>query len=92
MDGALDVAERRLAETGRPRVATTGSHHEDIATATVPMAEYRRIRRTPEIPIEMYLPVLMQYQPINKKNAFLEYLPNDYFDSGEFFYKRMGWK
>lgn len=73
-------------------LAATRSHHEDIATATIPMAEYRRTRRTPEIPIEMYLPVLMQYQPKYKKNAFLEYLPNDYFDSGEFFYKRLGWK
>lgn len=72
-------------------LAATVSHHEDIATATIPMAEYRRTRRPPEIPIEMYLPVLMQYQPKYKKNAFLEYLPEDYLDSGQFFYKRLGW-
>lgn len=73
------------------KLAATRSHHQDIATATIPMAEYRRTRRPPEIPIEMYLPVLQQYQPKFKKNAFLEYLPEDYFDSGQFFYKRMGW-
>ncbi|MBK6599850.1 MAG: hypothetical protein IPG25_18985 [Proteobacteria bacterium] len=74
------------------QLRATSTHHVDIAASTIPMAEFRQNRRVPEIPIEMYLPVLQQYQPKFKKNAFLEYLPEDHFDSGDFVYKRMGWK
>ncbi|MBK6599004.1 MAG: hypothetical protein IPG25_14420 [Proteobacteria bacterium] len=63
----------------------------DIAAATIPMAEFRQTDGVPEIPIES-ITVLQQYQPKFKKNAFLEYLPEDHFDSGDFVYKRMGWK
>ena len=55
------------------------------------MAQFRKMRRTKELPMEMFLPIFQQYEPAFKKNAFLEYLPKDLQDSGDFVYKRLGW-
>jgi predicted amidohydrolase len=70
----------------------TENHHEDMASARVPIAEFRRTRRLAEVPVALLLPVLQQYEPVFKPNAFLEYLPTDYQDGGAFLRRRMAGK
>lgn len=85
-DGGTVICDPRGATIGK-----TTTHHEDIAMAHVSMAQFRKTRRTKELPMEMFQPIFQQYEPAFKKNAFLEYLPKDLQDSGDFVYKRLGW-
>lgn len=73
-------------------LAKTDNHHEEIITARIPIAEYRRSRRVQELPMAILLPVLQQYDPVFRPNAFLEKLPATYQDAGELVRKRMGMK
>lgn len=73
-------------------LAKTDNHHEEIITARIPIAEYRRSRRVQELPMAILLPVLQQYDPIFRPNAFLEKLPATYQEAGELVRKRMGTK
>jgi predicted amidohydrolase len=73
-------------------LAKTDNHHEEIITARIPIAEYRRSRRVQELPMAILLPVLQQYDPVFRPNAFLEKLPATYQEAGELVRKRMGSK
>jgi len=73
-------------------LAKTSNHHEDIITARIPIAEFRKTRRVQELPVAILLPVLQQYQPLFQPNAFLEKLPQTYQEAGEIVRKRMGMK
>ena len=70
-------------------VGKTSNHHEDTATARIPIADFRKTRRFPEIPAALFLPVLQQYEPLFRPNAFLETLPETYNESGALVRKRM---
>jgi predicted amidohydrolase len=72
-------------------LAKTDNHHEEIITARIPIAEYRRSRRVQELPMAI-LPILQQYDPVFRPNAFLEKLPATYQEAGELVRKRMGMK
>jgi predicted amidohydrolase len=71
-------------------LARTSNHHEDIATARVAIGDFRRTRRFPEVPAALLLPVLQQYEPTFKPNAFLESLPETYKEAGDLVRRRMG--
>jgi len=73
-------------------LAKTDNHHEEIITARIPIAEYRRSRRVQELPMAILLPILQQYDPVFRPNAFLEKLPATYNEAGELVRKRMGMK
>jgi predicted amidohydrolase len=73
-------------------IGQTANHHEDIAGARIPIADFRRTRRFPEYPMALMLPVLMQYEPVFQPNAFLDYLPATYKDSGDYVRRRMSGK
>jgi len=74
-------------------LAETDNHHEDIITARIPIADYRKTRRVQELPMALLLPVLQQYQPTFQPNAFLgDKLPETYQEAGEIVRKRMGMK
>jgi hypothetical protein len=73
-------------------LAKTANHHEDAASARVPIADFRKTRRMPEFPMALMLPVFQQYQPVFEPNAFLEKLPADYAEAGALVRKRMGMK
>ena len=73
-------------------LARSGNHHEDIVSARIPIADFRKTRRFPELPMAVFLPVFQQYEPVFKPNAFLEYLPQTYKEGGELVRKRMGQK
>lgn len=73
-------------------LAETDNHHEDIITARIPIADFRKTRRVQELPMAMLLPVLQQYQPTFQPNAFLGKLPETYQEAGDIVRKRMGMK
>ena len=73
-------------------LAKTENHHEDIITARIPIADFRKSRRVQELPMAMLLPVLQQYQPLFQPNAFLDKLPQNYQEAGDIVRKRMGMK
>jgi predicted amidohydrolase len=70
-------------------LAETDNHHEDIITARIPIAEFRKTRRVQELPMAILLPILQQYQPLFQPNAFLDKLPQTYQEAGELVRKRM---
>ncbi len=73
-------------------IAKTSNHHEDDASARIPIADFRKTRRVPEFPMALMLPVFQQYEPVFEPNAFLDKLPATYKESGEMVRKRMGGK
>ncbi len=73
-------------------LARSSNHHEDVVSARVPIADFRKTRRFPEMPMALMLPVFQQYQPVFQPNAFLEYLPQTYNEAGELVRRRMGQK
>ncbi len=70
-------------------IASTDNHHEDFASARIPIADFRKTRRVAELPMKLLLPVLSQYEPIFQPNAFLEQLPETYKESGDLVRRRM---
>jgi predicted amidohydrolase len=73
-------------------LAETDNHHEEIITARIPIAEFRRTRRVQELPMAILLPILQQYQPLFQPNAFLGKLPQTYQEAGELVRQRMSMK
>lgn len=74
------------------RLASSANHHEDNVSARIPIADFRKTRRMPELPMALLLPVLQQYQPVFGPNAFLEQLPANYAEAGELLRKRAAGK
>ena len=73
-------------------LAKTNNHHEDIITARIPIADFRKTRRVQELPMALMLPVFQQYQPTFQPNAFMDKLPATYQEAGEIVRKRMSMK
>jgi len=73
-------------------LAKTDNHHEDIITARIPIADFRKTRRVQELPMALMLPVFQQYQPTFQPNAFMDKLPATYQEAGEIVRKRMSMK
>ena len=71
-------------------VARTANHHEDFASGRIPIADFRKTRRFPEVPSALLLPVLQQYEPKFKPNAFLDKVPETYREAGEMVRAKMG--
>lgn len=70
-------------------LAKTANHHEDTASTRIPIADFRKTRRVPEVPIALLRPVLDQYEPVFQPNAFLETLPETYQEAGALLRKRL---
>lgn len=86
--GARDEGTVIVDPRGTP-VGKTTNHHEDVATARVPIGDFRKTRSPVEVPMALLLPVFQQYQPSFKPNAFLEHLPENFQEAGEFAIRRM---
>lgn len=82
-EGTVVVDPRGMA------IGKTSNPHEDMASARIPIQEFRDTRRFREIPVALLLPVLQQYEPAFKPGAFLEDLPETYEAAGEMLKKRM---
>jgi predicted amidohydrolase len=70
-------------------LAAAENHHEDIVSARVPIGDFRKTRRFPEVPMALLLPVFQQYEPTFKPNAFLDTLPETYKEAGDLVKRRM---
>lgn len=70
-------------------LARSSNHHEDIVRARIPIADFRETRRFPEIPAALLRPVLEQYEPKFKPNAFLDELPETYKEAGDLVRRRL---
>lgn len=70
-------------------LAKTTNHHEDSASTRIPIGEFRKTRRFPELPIALFRPVLDQYEPLFGPNNFLQELPETYKDAGTLVRQRM---
>ena len=86
-DGGTVIVDPR----GSP-LAKTDNHHEDIITARIPIADFRKTRRVQELPKALLLSVLQAYDPVFQPNAFAGALPATYKEAGELVRKRMGMK
>ena len=73
-------------------LAKTDNHHEDIITARIPIADFRKTRRVQELPKALLLSVLQAYDPVFQPNAFADALPATYKEAGELVRKRMEMK
>ncbi len=81
-----------IVDPGGDTIAKTANHHEDIASARIPIADFRATRRFREVPVALITPVLQAYEPTFKPNAFLDYLPATYKEAGALVRKRMSKK
>jgi len=70
-------------------LAKTGNHHEDSASTRIPIGEFRKTRRFPEVPMALFRPVLEQYEPVFGPNNFLQSLPETYKEAGTLVRQRM---
>ncbi len=70
-------------------LAKTDNHHEDSASTRIPIGEFRKTRRFPELPIALFRPVLEQYEPLFGPNNFLDSLPETYKEAGTLVRQRM---
>ena len=84
-DGGTTIVDPRGTQ-----LAQSSNHHEDVVSARVPIDEFRRLRRFPEFPMALLLPVFQQYRPRYAPNFFLEQLPENYREAGDLVRKRMG--
>jgi len=71
-------------------LARSANHHEDIISTRIPIADFRENRRFREIPAALVLPVLQQYEPKFKPNAFSKRLPATYKEAGDLVRELMG--
>jgi len=63
-------------------LSRTSNHHEDIASTRIPIGDFRKTRRFPEVPVALFRPVLDNYEPLFQPNNFLEKLPETYQEAG----------
>ena len=73
-------------------LARSANHHEDYVSARVGIADFRKTRRFPELPMALFLPVFQQYEPKFTPNTFLSKLPKDYREAGEVVRAKMAGK
>jgi len=90
MESAGGKDEGTVIVDPRGNVLTkTDNHHEDSASTRIPIGEFRKTRRFPEVPIALFRPVLEQYEPLFGPNNFLDTLPETYKEAGTLVRQRM---
>lgn len=72
-------------------VARAKSYLEEFVQTVVPMAEFRRTRALPDLPMEMLMPVYAQYRPRYGANLQSDYIPKDGADASRYFGSKKRW-
>lgn len=72
-------------------VARARSFNEEFVTATIPIAEFRRTRSVPDVPMAMLAPVYERYQPRWSPNLQADYVPKDSADASKHFMSKKNW-
>jgi predicted amidohydrolase len=90
MDAAGARAEGTVVVDPRGAIlGKTSNAHEDMASARIPLQDFRDTRRFRDIPVALLLPVLQQYEPAFKPGAFLDALPETYEEAGDMLRRRL---
>jgi predicted amidohydrolase len=76
---------------GGREVAMARSANEELIPAALPMAEFRKNHRLPDIPMALVMPVYQKYRPMYDPGLQLSYLPSDSFDSAKFHMSKRNW-
>ena len=72
-------------------VARAKSYNEEFVSTVIPMADYRRTRVIPDVPMEMLLPVYNKYVPRNGPNSQADYVPKTSEEASAHFIKKRNW-
>jgi predicted amidohydrolase len=72
-------------------VARARSANEEFVTTMIPVADFRRTRTIPDVPIEMLLPVYGKYVPRNGPNAQASYVPKTSEEAAKHFISKRNW-
>jgi len=72
-------------------VARARSYQEEFVSTVIPIAEFRRTRSIPDVPMEMLMPVYSKYVPRNGPNAQADHVPKNSEDAAQHFIKRRNW-
>ena len=67
------------------------SIHEEFITGSIPIAQYRKTHRPPDVPMEIIMPVFEQYTAGNPPNMMADYLPETSEEAAQYFFKNRNW-
>ncbi len=65
--------------------------YEQSVSATIPIAEFRRNHRLPDVPMALVMPVYEKYRVPIDPGLSLEYLPTDMVDSARYIKEKRNW-
>ncbi len=72
-------------------VAMAKSVHEEFIKASLPMADFRKTHRLPDVPMALVMPVYEKYQPPYDPGLQLDYIPSDPQDAARYFKSKRNW-
>ncbi|MDG2243392.1 MAG: nitrilase-related carbon-nitrogen hydrolase [Rhodospirillaceae bacterium] len=67
------------------------SFHEEHITAAIPIAQFRKTHRLPDIPLAMVMPVYEQYTTPNPPNLQTDYQPDTPEEAAQYFFSNRTW-
>lgn len=76
---------------GGREVAMAKSANEEFVPASIPIAEFRKSHRLPDIPMALVMPVYQKYRVMYEPGLQLDYLPKDNFDAAKFYMSKRNW-
>jgi predicted amidohydrolase len=76
---------------GGREVAMAKSANEEMIATSIPMAEFRKTFRLPDIPMALVMPVYQKYRPMFDPGLQLDYIPTDSTDSAKYHMAKRNW-
>ncbi|MSO98653.1 MAG: hypothetical protein EXR11_10620 [Rhodospirillaceae bacterium] len=76
---------------GGREVAMAKSANEELIPTTIPIAEFRKTFRLPDIPMALVMPVYQKYKPMYDPGLQLSYLPSDSTDAAKYYMAKRNW-
>lgn len=89
--GASGAGGTSIYGPGGKLIGIAKSVYEQSVSATIPIAEFRRNRRLPDVPMALVMPVYEKYRPPIDPGLSLEYLPTDMVDSARYIKEKRNW-
>ena len=65
--------------------------HEEFITAALPMGDFRKRHRLPDVPMALVMPVYEKYRAPYDPGLQLDYIPNDPQDAARYFNSKRNW-
>jgi predicted amidohydrolase len=72
-------------------VAKAKSMVEEFVSGVIPIAEFRKTHRIPEVPMALVAPVFNKYVPRYSPGLQDDYIPKDYADSAAYYATKRNW-